>query len=167
MIEYLTQQQLHQLQARTKAPRDRLLIQTQYETGCTVSELVNLKREDLKKHSILVDERECYVSEHLLEELAVYLRRHQSSYVFTSRQQHKLTTKRVQQILKELLEELDAPIQKTTPHILRYTHIVHAAKQHIPLSSIMRQTGLAEQRLSQILTQAIPEQANDYERLFA
>ena len=166
MTEYLTQQQLEELKARTKAPRDRLLIQTQYETGCTVSELVNIKREDINKHSIHVAERECRVSKQLIEELSLYVQRHQSPYVFASRQNQNLTTKRVQQIIKALVNKVDKEIQKTTPHLLRYTHIIHAAKQHIPLPAIMRQTGLAEQRISQILSQALDDE-DGYERLFA
>lgn len=167
MTEYLTHKQIKQLEALTKAPRDKLLIRTQYETGCTVSELVNLKREDLKNHSIHVNNRTCYVSKELLEELDHYLQRHKSRYVFTSRQNNQLTTKRVQQITKQLIQQVDSSIQKPTPHILRYSHIVHAAQQQIPLNNIMQQTGLAEQRISQVLTQALDSEDQAYTRLFS
>lgn len=166
MTEYLTQQQLERLQALTKVPRDRLLIRTQYETGCTVSELVEIKREDLGKDHIKVGERKSHVSKSLLEALRAYLRTHHSPYVFTSRQNNSLTTKRVQQIIKQALKRLDADLEKQTPHLLRYTHIVHAAKQRIPLKAIMDQTGLAEQRVSQILSE-LPSQEEEYGRLFA
>lgn len=165
MTEYLTQQQLEQLEARTKAPRDRLLIRTQYETGCTVSELVSIKREDLREHGIRVGERDCHVSQELLEELRRYAQTHRSDYLFTSRQNDSLTTKRVQQIIKQALNKLSADIEKPTPHLLRYSHIIHAAQQHIPLKDIMAQTGLAEQRLSQILSE-LPTDQEAYRRLF-
>jgi site-specific recombinase XerD len=166
VVEYLTKKQILQLQARTRVLRDWLLVTTQYQTGCTVSELTHIKREDIREHDILIDGRVCRVSTELLQKLSRYLKNHDSPYVFVSRQQPQLTDKRVQQIIKKRLKELDPKLSKATPHVLRYSHIVHAAKQNIPLRSIMDQTGLGELRLTQILSDVLPAQENAYERMF-
>lgn len=165
MIEYLDKQQLAQLQALTSELRDWLLITTQYETGCTVSELVNIKKEDIQKDAIRIDERLCKVSQNLLNKLLAYINTHNSPYVFPSRQQESLSTKRVQQIIKKHLKVLD--VQKPTPHVLRYTHIAHAVQQSIPLHAIKAQTGLGELRLSQIVSEVHLPDEDAYTRLFS
>ena len=40
---------------------------------------------------------------------------------------------------------------KTTPHVLRYTHIVHAYRQGVPIQAIGKQTGLTSVRIAQIV----------------
>ncbi|MFT4250371.1 MAG: tyrosine-type recombinase/integrase [Candidatus Woesearchaeota archaeon] len=164
MIEYLEIDEIQQLKALTKEQRDALLIATQYETGCTVSELINIRREDLRERHIHVEDRLCRVSTTLLEQLSLYVKTHESPYVFPSRQQDRLTQKRVQQIIRKRLRALNKDLDKTSPHLLRYSHIVHAVQQNIPLQAIMQQTGLKEMRLSQIISQI--QTSTGYEEMF-
>lgn len=166
MTEYLNRNQFLQLQTKTKALRDWLLVTVQYETGCTVSELINIKREDIHEQHIYIQQRECRVSDDLLAKLSTYVHTHNSPYLFPSRQQPKLTAKRVQQIIKKYLQELDVALTKETPHVLRYTHIAHAIQQNIPLSAIKQQTGLGEMRLSQIVSEVACSQEDAYARMF-
>ena len=156
MVEYLSQQQLKRLLDLAKAPRDSLLLRVQYETGCTVSELVGIARKDILDDRILIEHRPCFVSASLLRDLHRYLTTHQSPYLFCSRQSPQLTSKRVQQIVKKYLRRLDPDIDKKTPHLLRYTHIAHALAKRIPLKDIMGQTGLKPMRMAQLAEELGP-----------
>ena len=167
MITYLNERQLEQLRNSAKNLRDWLLIVVQYETGCTVSELVLIKREDIKHNSIQVANRQCIVSTNLINKSREFLKGHSSPYLFPSRQKPYMTTKRVQQIIREYLQNLNFPgIDKHTPHLLRYTHIAHAVKQNIPFKAIQEQTGLKELRLSQIVASVTPSEQKGYGRMF-
>jgi integrase len=149
-MEYLTQQQLHHLLSLADAPRDRLLMQTMYQTGCTVGELVTIRATDIQERAILIHNRACQVSPQLTRELHAYCTSHASVYAFPTRQSGRMTEKRVQQLIKGYLARLGLPLRKPTPHVLRYTHVAHALEKRIPLRDIMQQTGLKEQRLAQL-----------------
>lgn len=167
MVEYLTQQQIRRLRELAKAPRDYLLIEVQYQTGCSVSELVDIKKTDVTPTFIRIQGRKCFITQTLAKQLLSYAQSHDSEYVFATRQSPQLTQKRVQQIVKGYLNKLSADIYKKTPHILRYTHIAHAIKQHIPFSAIKEQTGLGDLRLSQLFSELSEEEPQDYGRVFA
>lgn len=167
MVEYLTQQQLQRLRELAKAPRDALLIEVQYQTGCSVSELINIKKADVASGRIRIQDRVCVVTPKLTEQLLSYAKTHKSPYVFATRQSPQLTQKRVQQIVKKYLRKLSCTLNKKTPHILRYTHIAHAIKQHIPFSAIKQQTGLGELRLSQLFSELSENDLQGYTEVFA
>lgn len=167
MVEYLTQKQIQQLKSLATAPRDRLLIEVQYQTGCSVSELVNIKKTDLEKRAIHIQDRSCIVSEQLLKDLSAYAATHDSPYIFATRQSPQLTCKRVQQIVKRYVRKVSPSITKKTPHILRYTHIAHAIKQRIPFAAIQQQTGLGEMRLSQLFAELSEPEHKEYRKVFA
>lgn len=156
-MDILSQQQLKRLLDLAKAPRDALLIRTQYETGCTVSELTQIQRSDLNDSTITIQHRPCHVSGSLLTDLKKLTQTHTSPYVFASRQSDCLTSKRVQQIVKRYLKQLDPTLEKKTPHLLRYTHIAHALAKHIPAKAIMAQTGLQELRMAQLMQELQPD----------
>lgn len=165
-ITYLTTEQLDALREGTETLRDYLLIEVQFETGCTVSELASIKRDDVKSTHIKVSDRTCRVSETLLKRIQEFLKQHESRYLFPSRQQEAITCKRVQQIVKKYIKGLTPTVSKQSPHILRYTHIVHALKNNIPPPAIMKQTGLGELRISQIIAQVQSADQDSYSRMF-
>jgi len=144
-----------------------LLIEVQYQTGCSVSELIDIKKSDVRKDSIRILDRTCYVTSSLIDALVAFGKSHDSPFIFATRQSPQLTQKRVQQIVKKYLARLPGDIDKKTPHILRYTHIAHAIKQHIPFSAIKQQTGLGELRLSQLFSELSGKEPQDYGKVFA
>jgi integrase len=89
----------------TLSKRDELLIKILSEIGCTVSELVNIKVEDIKTNSIFVGKqrRKVEMSTLLYEKIRKYTNTNSSEFLFSSRQSKKLNIRRVQQIIKKNL----------------------------------------------------------------
>ncbi len=141
------------------------MIEVQYQTGCTVSELVAIRKKDVQQGSIVVGGRHCIVSEELTRNLKDYFRSHDSAYAFPSRQTPQMVPKRVQQIVKKYLLRVDGTLEHATPQILRYTHIAHALEQHVPLPAIRAQTGLGELRLAQIADDVTQGTQDAYRRM--
>ena len=94
--------------------RDRLLIKLMLKTGCTVSELVCIRVEDVSADSVSLAgksrrrKRKVELSSGFAEELDRYIKskrseKTSSTYLFSSRQSKKLNPRRVQQIVKDSL----------------------------------------------------------------
>jgi len=107
----------------TLSKRDELLIRILSEVGCTVSELVNIKVEDIKTNSMFVGEqrRKVEISTLLYEKIRKYIHTNSSEFLFSSRQSKKLNVRRVQQIIKKHLG--------IKPGILRHERIIDLAKE--------------------------------------
>jgi integrase len=89
--------------------RDALLILTLKETGCSVSELVNIKAADLGAGHLVVGARKVLASRPLIQRLREICA---GKYVFASRQGPKLDCRRVQQIVKSLTGRTPAGLRK-------------------------------------------------------
>jgi integrase len=117
--------------------RDYLLIKILYEVGCTVSELVDIKVEDIKANSICVgrQRRKVEISSELSEEIKSYLKGGApSGFLFSTRQSPKLDVRRVQQVVKSYL--------RTKPSELRHLRIVELSKIKDP-EEIKKSVGLS------------------------
>jgi site-specific recombinase XerD len=146
VTEYLQKEELDKLIHSITNPRDRLLVRLLYESGCSVSEISELKTSAVHPDgTIHFIDRTAFISTELAQELL----KQADQYIFHTRQTPTITPKRIQQILKPYIASIHKG--KTTPHILRYTHIVHAYKQGLQLQVISEQTGLTPIRLAQIL----------------
>lgn len=146
MAEFLQKYDLERFFQSIPNERDRLLAKFLYESGCSVSEVCELKTTAVHPDgAVQFDNRRANIS----AELAKKLLENASTYIFSTRQAATITAKRVQQILKPYLSAVHKG--KVTPHLLRYTHIIHAYNQNIPLHAISQQTGLTTIRLAQIL----------------
>jgi len=136
---------------RAAGPRERLLLLTLYETGCTVSELVALTPQDISfpKRAVRAGGRVVPVSVHLLGLLRQAASPAQSAaapsrsappFLFSSRESGAMTPRRVEQLLAGLgRRALTRPV---TPHQLRLTRIVHDFLNRVPLGEIERKLGL-------------------------
>lgn len=146
MAEYLQKQELERFLQSIPNERDRLLAQFLYESGCAISEVCELKTSAVHADgTVQFDDRKANIS----AELAKKLLAGAGTHIFSTRQAATITAKRVQQILKPYLALVHKG--KITPQLLRYTHIIHAHNQGIPLHAISEQTGLTAVRLAQIL----------------
>ena len=146
MVDHLSTHEIQQLFTSITNQRDRLLAQFLYESGCSVSEASELKASSIHRDgSIVLKDRVVRIS----TTLAHALTNQANQYVFHSRQTPTITPKRIQQILKPYISAVHKG--KTTPHLLRYTHIIHAHTKGIPFQLIAQQTGLTTVRLGQIL----------------
>jgi integrase len=158
--EYLTREELEQLLHSITAPRDRLLVRLLYESGCSISELSDLKTSAVAHDgTVHFSDRTATIS----PELAGELLKQADTYIFHTRQTPNITPKRIQQILKPYIAGVHKG--KVTPHILRYTHIIHAYTHGLPLAAIAEQTGLTCIRLGQIVA-SLPVQKG-YSAFFA
>ncbi len=132
--------------------RDRLMIRIIYETGCTVTELVNIKVSDILGHAIRIEERFSQISGKLSRDIADYVlgnRLGKESFLIKTRQNFSMSEKRVSQIIEEYGHKiLNARIR---PHDLRNLHIVHAYTNGVFIESISKQLGLTAFRVFQII----------------
>jgi site-specific recombinase XerD len=177
-VLYFTPQEINSIISLCKHMRDSVLVRTLYDLGCTVSEIVAIKVKEIDFDDMCIkvntedSVRIAYFSEQLKEMLGRFLNiekkvNDSESYVFgTARGQ--LTTKRVQQIIKECTTNAGFK-SRTKPQILRYSHIVNAHLHHVPLPAILAQTGIKRSRAIQILAALKDDDVNNllhYRRFF-
>ncbi len=147
MVDYLDYEEYQSFISSIERERDKLVAQFLYESGCTVSELAELKTSAIRSDgTITFSDRAATIS----PQLAHTVLKQANAFAFSSRQDESITPKRLQQILKPHLARIRRG--KVTPLVLRYTHIVHAYQQGLPLTTICKQTGLTPVRLAQILS---------------
>jgi len=123
--QYLTVNEVTSLEKRLKS-RDLLILKLLYETGCTVTELVNLKVLYIKKTTITVDGRQTTSSPGLQALLRSWIEDNnlkQSSFVLCSRQSDRMTQRRVEQIVTSIASIYLKHV--LSPQGIRYSHIIH------------------------------------------
>lgn len=163
----LTLEEMRKLICATRSIRDRLMILFMFYTGLRVSELVNLRLDDVNASQRLVHIR-CgkggknrwvkYLADlDVLVEL--WLNRERPSLISAKNDDHffisksgKLSTNEIRKIVNEAAEgagiqgELgkDATghtLRSVTPHVIRHTFVYHAKKCGIKLEDIQRMMG--------------------------
>lgn len=132
------------------SPRDHCLILFLYETGCALQELVNLRNRDLTlleqtaKLGNGRKRRTIMLSKELTTLLHQHLKKHpfrkrRDAYTFYTRESIGMSTRRVEQILKQHSTLIG---RKVNPRILRHTSIIHAFKRGKSIQEIEQKTGL-------------------------
>lgn len=151
--------------------RDKLIVFLLYETGCSITELINLKIKNIlkKEKKIIIEEsvrtnekRIVEISKELLDIIKKYLieKKSNSEFILSSRQSKNMTQKRIQQIISSY--KLSSG-KKITPQILRYTHIAQAYSQGVAINNISKQVGLHRSRAIEIFSQ-LKDNNNTYSR---
>lgn len=145
--------------------RNLLLLEMLYDTGCRVSELVSIQLKDINKSekSIRVfgkgsKERIVYFGEYTLDILNLYLKDREeflngkiSEYLFVSKESCSLTTRRVAQIINEVMEEVEIK-NKITPHTFRHTFATHLLNHNADLRSVQELLGHSSLSTTQVYT---------------
>lgn len=145
--------------------RDLLIIEMLYDTGCRVSELVNIKLKDIDygECSIRVigkgsKERIVYYGEYTKETLEKYLverdiilNNRNSEYLFVSKNNATITPRRVAQIIEVIIQNL-AIKNNVTPHTLRHTFATHLLNHGADLRSVQELLGHSSLSTTQIYT---------------
>lgn len=164
-VKRLSQSEIDQLLkiAFKKSPFIGLMITTLYETGVRVDEFVNLRPEDLYIDELRIivksgkgdKRREVPITKELSRALQIHLGERKNGFLFESKRHNKFTTRRIQQIVKEL--GLEADISQTiTPHTLRHTR-----------ATLLAEKGMAKDLLQSFFGHEKPETTEIYTRTAA
>lgn len=150
--EFLTQTDLEYIRQACKTKRDLAIVEVLYSTGCRVSELCNLRIDDVdwptktvhlfgkgKKHCISYLNAKAEIS------LKNYLTGRQDDceyLIVTERGHHQMTASAVQKVLRSISEELCEKVNKPiTPHIFRHTTATTAMQHGMPVEDIQALLG--------------------------
>ncbi len=154
--------------------RNLLIIEILYDTGCRVDELVNIKLCDInhKEKSIKVlgkgsKERVVFYGEYANDFLNDYLIDRKlildgkkSNYLLVSKKSNQLTTRRVAQIIDEIIKVV-AVKNKVTPHTLRHTFATHLLNHGTDLRSVQELLGHSSLSTTQVYTHVSNERLRE------
>lgn len=147
--KFLTKRQMALLQELTKNNiRDRAIIETLFATGVRVSELLNIKIEDIKWETRQIwirngkgkKERFVLFTYECREWLQAYLnvRTIENEYLFGSPRGGKLSIVLIDRNFREFSDKLGF---KVTPHMLRHTFATYLARKNMSQSFIQELLG--------------------------
>ena len=172
--EVLTKDEVKKMIASADNQKSRLIISLLYSTGLRVSELVNLKVEDVNfaektgwvRHGKGAKDRLFVLSENVAREIESYAREREQKYIFSK--EEPLTTRNIQKIIKGT--KIRAGISKrVTPHTLRHSFATHLLEQGTDIRLIQTMLGHSSLSTTQVYTHVSSEQikkvANPFDSL--
>lgn len=162
----LTRFQLERLRRACKSKRDLAIVDVLYSTGCRVTELINMKFNDVdfnensisivgkgKKHNTV------YLNTNAQISLSEYLevRPGSSEYLFvTEREPHdQISSRTIEHIFKGMGEKLGF---KLTPHILRHTSATLALQNGMEITQVQKMLGHSSVNTTQIYAETSQEE---------
>lgn len=160
----LTRYQLEQVRRLCKTKRDLAIVDTLYSTGCRVTELINMKFEDInddnsisivgkgKKHNTV------YLNDTALISLQDYIeseRKGNSEYVFVSYYSpfNQIKTRTVEKMFSDMNVDF-----KLTPHIIRHTSATLALQSGMPITQVQKMLGHANVNTTQIYAETLQDE---------
>jgi len=166
--EVLSKAEIRSLIDSTDNRKSRLIISFLYSSGLRVSELVNLKVNDinLEENTGWVrkgkgsKDRMFTISKTLCEELKEYLEERDNEYVFSKN--NPLTTRNIQKIVKGTKERAGIN-KKVTPHTLRHSFATHLLENGTDIRVIQTLLGHSNLNTTQVYTHISSEQIKKVE----
>lgn len=157
---YLSKRQVAQLQELTRNDYQfRPIVETLYSTGVRISELLEIRLEDIKWDTRQIwirkgkgtKERFVLFSHDCAERLKMYLqkRKTNSTFLFANRRGGQLHREYIQKNFRKFSEALGF---KVAPHILRHTFAAHLAEKNMPQSYIQDLLGHVDINSTRIYT---------------
>lgn len=161
--------------------RDRLIIEMLYATGVRVSELVNIKINDIdfNNRRIIVrgkgnKDRIVYYGEYAEDVLKEYLKTHKNkeNYLFINSRGDKISDRGVRYIIDNIMQRLSIKTH-VTPHVLRHTFatdmlnngcdikIVQELLGHSSLKATEIYTHVTNERLKEVYYNCFPRRDKD------
>ncbi len=130
--------------------RNRLIIEMFYATGCRVSELLNIKMNDINKENRTIKimgkgskERIVYYGEYAEMYLNEYLAtgyNKDSKYLFLNKKKEKMSIEDIELLVKEVIKNLSLKTH-VTPHTLRHTFATHLLNNGADIKSVQELLG--------------------------
>ena len=158
--EILTKEEIKKMIDATSNIKHKLILKVLYGCGLRVSELVNLKKEEINFKENLIHiklakgkrDRFVKIPESVKEELENYCKLDKDKILFPSNRGGKLTTATIQAIVENAGRK--ARIKKEVyPHLLRHSFATHLLEQGTDLRIIQKLLGHANIKTTQIYTQ--------------
>ena len=146
--------------------RERVILEVLYASGVRVSELVNIKLKDIdfSNKNILIfgkgsKERLVSFGDYALEYINLYLKEGrnllldgvQSDYLIVGKKSEKLTTRRVEQIVDDIIKRTSIKLN-ITPHMFRHTFATHLLDNGCDLLVVQELLGHASLSSTEIYT---------------
>lgn len=163
--EVLSKDEVIKLIDSTDTIKSRLIISLLYSTGIRVSELVNLKVQDLdlKEKTGWVrkgkgsKDRLFVISGNLTEELKEYLETRGKENKFLFSKEKPLTTRNIQKIVQGTKNRAEIS-KRITPHTLRHSFATHLLEQGVDIRIIQTMLGHSSLSTTQVYTHVSSEQ---------
>lgn len=150
---YLTISELKELINASQNTRDKIIIKMLYATGVRVSELVNIKKEDIdfKGNTINVfgkgaKERIVLIPDSFTQEIKAYCKT-----LKPENRLFELTPRTIQRIIKAMAENAKIT-KKVTPHKLRHSFATHMLQNGGNIVAIQKLLGHTSLNTTQIYT---------------
>ena len=161
--EVLRPEEVSKLISSTDTEKSRLIVSLLYSSGLRVSELVHLKVSDIDfqnntgwvRQGKGSKDRLFVLSATLAQELGVYLKEREYTYVFSKAK--PLTTRNIQKIIK-LTSSRAGIAKKVTPHTLRHSFATHLLEQGTDIRIIQTMLGHSSLSTTQVYTHISTDQ---------
>lgn len=152
----------------TEGLEKRLLIEMFYSTGCRVSEMINVKINDIDFTNKTIrimgkgsKERIVYFGDYASKYLDNYLSKVKcDKYLFTNKKGEKLTVNEVEQIVKDIMKHISIKTH-VTPHTLRHTFATHLLNNGADIKTVQELLGHANLSTTGIYTHVSSDRLKD------
>ena len=150
--------------------RDRLIIEMLYATGVRVSELVNIKYDDIDFNNRRIrvlgkgnKERIVYYGEYAEDVLKEYIATHdrnRENYLFTNSKGDKITDRGIRYIIDKIMSKLAVKVH-VTPHVLRHTFATDMLNNGCDIKVVQELLGHSSLRTTEVYTHVTNERLKE------
>ena len=154
----------------TDGVRDRLIIEMLYATGVRISELINIKYNDIDFNNRRIrvlgkgnKERIVYYGEYAEEVLKEYMATHEKNkqgYVFTNSHNEQITDRGIRYIIDNIMKRLSVKVH-VTPHVLRHTFATDMLNNGCDIKIVQELLGHSSLRTTEVYTHVTNERLKE------
>lgn len=164
--KFITIEEFNKIIENVKSERDKLILLILFYTGVRVSELINIKKEDINWEEGFVrifgkgrKERYVPLPKFLLEKLKEYTKNREGK-IFD------ISVRQVERIVKKYAQKAGIN-KKVTPHVLRHSLATTLLSRGVDIRYIQEILGHSSLSVTQIYTHVLPQQLKEiYEKVF-
>lgn len=158
--EILTKEEIKRMINSISNIKHKLILKVLYGCGLRVSEIINLRNEDVNFEEKLIHiklakgkkDRFVKVPESIAEYLKAYIKLNPDEILFPSNRGGKLTKKTISKIVENSAKKADIK-KEVYPHLLRHSFATHLLEAGTDLRIIQKLLGHSDIKTTQIYTQ--------------